>query len=93
MGVVLKGSIIRAINLSCYSTYVPVVMFVIFSVYASTGGTVTPKGVFTILSLLIYVRLTSIHLFVLGVLSVSEGIVALKRIKVNGYNSTFISRT
>ena len=87
----LEGSLIRAVNLSFYSVYIPFVMFVIFSVHASTGGAVTTKGVFTILSLLTFVRFTSIHLFVLGVLMVSEGIVALKRIKVTlmerGYTS------
>ena len=80
--VVLQGSIIRALNLSCFTVYVPLAMFAMFSVYAASGGLITPKRVFTILSLLSVARLLSIHLFIIEVLLISEGIVALKRIQV-----------
>ena len=80
--VVLQASIIRALNLSCFSVYVPLVMFAMFSVYATGGGAVTPKRVFTILSLLTVLRVYSVHLFTLGVLLLSEAVVGLKRIQV-----------
>ena len=80
--VVLQGSIIRALSLSYYSVYVPLVMFVMFSVYATGGGIISPKRVFTILSLLSVVRAFAVHFFANGVLMVSEAKVALKRIQV-----------
>ena len=80
--VVLQGSIIRALSLSYYSVYVPLVMFAMFSVYATGGGTITPKRVFTILSLLSVVRAFAVHFFTNGVLMVSEALVAVTRIQV-----------
>ena len=87
MGIILKGSIIRAINLSYYIVALPTIMFVVFSVYASIEGTcsLTPKKVFTTLSLLTFVRLTSVNFLLKGIIQVAEAKVALKRITVCMY--------
>ena len=81
---ILKSSVIRAINLSYYVIALPTIMFVIFSVYASSEGinSLSPKKVFTTFSLLTFVRLTSINFLVKGSIQVAEARVALQRIKV-----------
>ena len=80
----MKSSVIRAINLSYYVIALPTIMFVVFSVYASSEGinSLSPKKVFTTFSLLTYVRLTSINFLVKGTIQVAEARVALQRIKV-----------
>ena len=56
--------------------------FIVFSVYTGTGGVLTPKKVFTILSLLITLRLLCVHYAVKNALAMTEGYVALSRIQV-----------
>ena len=58
------------------------ITWLVFTVYVTTGGTLTPKKVFTTLSLVTFLRLTSIHFVILNALGMSEGRVALKRIQV-----------
>ena len=80
--ILLKGSMIRAFNLGYFSFSLPLLLFVVFSVYTSTGGELTPKGVFTVLSFLTGLRLTGFHYAVKFTLTASEANVALKRIQV-----------
>jgi len=82
--ILLKGSMIRAFNLGYFSLSLPLIMFVVFSVYTSTGGKLTPRGVFTVLSFLTGVRLTAVHFVIVFTLMTSEALVAVKRIQV-GY--------
>ena len=74
---------IRAYHLSFIMVSVSIMMFLIFATYSGTGGGLTPKKVFTTLSLLITLRLMSIHFFVHSVLGISEGHVATTRISVS----------
>ena len=80
--IIVKGALIRGLNLGFYSFSLPVILFVTFSVYASVGGTLTPKRVFTTLSLVSLIRLTSVHFIVLASLTLSEARVAIQRIQV-----------
>ena len=73
----------HSISAAIQYNYSPIMMFVMFSVFTSDGGIITPKGVFTILSLLSVLRVFSVHLFILGLLLVSEAVVGLKRIQVS----------
>ena len=58
-------------------------MFITFSMYVLLeGGVVTPRKVFVCLSLLVVVRLFSVHYAVDGMTRFSQGWVALTRIKV-----------
>ena len=82
MMIIIKGAVIQALNLGFFSFSLPVILFVTFSVYASVGGTLTPKRVFTTLSLLSLVRVTSVHCIVLASFTLSEGRVAIQRIQV-----------
>ena len=74
---------IRAINLSLYVTSVPTVMFVTFSVYAAYGGDITRRKIFVSLALLNIFKNYFSFVFVFGASNLSEGLVALKRIKVS----------
>lgn len=80
--IVLKAYIIRAIHLAYFAFSLPLIMFIIFSVYVSFIGDLTPRKVFVTLSLITYLRLTSVHFFILSTLNISEARVAWKRIKV-----------
>ena len=78
-----KAFIIRDFYLVYLTAALPLIMFVVFSVYVNTSDEqITPRKVFVTLSLLTYLRLTSIFLFVQGLLLLSEAKVAWKRIKV-----------
>ena len=82
MMIIVKGALIQSLNLGFISFSLPVILFVIFSVYASGGGTLTPRQVFMTLSLLSAVRRTAIHCIVLAALMLSEARVAHQRIQV-----------
>ncbi|KAL5467459.1 hypothetical protein EMCRGX_G031685 [Ephydatia muelleri] len=76
-----SSSMIRAGNFALYTVSLTVMAFMVFSTYAGMGGTLTAKAIFTILSLTGALRVTSIHFFVLGILSLSETIVTMQRIE------------
>ena len=72
-------------------------MFLVFSVYTSTGGELSPRKVFITLSLLIILRLVAVQWSVHNVLNVFEGWVALVRLKVGitcktNFNISLLSR-
>ena len=60
---------------------ISVIAYIVFATYTATGGEITPKKLFTTLSLLVFLRRT-IFGFIQTVLSVVEGRVALIRLKV-----------
>ena len=76
---------IRVINLSYYDISLPLILFIVFSVYVSVdeNNVLTSKKVFTTLSLLSFVRLISLKFLVTSVIQISEGRVALNRISVS----------
>ena len=79
---VLKGAAIRAFNLSYFSFSPPVIMFVTFAVHLFMGQDLTPRAVFTTLSLLSLVRLTGVHFIVQALSTMTEARVAVHRIEV-----------
>ena len=83
MFVIIKAFIIRGFYLAYLIAALPLIMFVVFSVYVNTfDEQITPRKVFVTLSLLAYFRITSIILFVQAFLLLSEAKVGWKRIKV-----------
>ncbi|XP_064381893.1 ATP-binding cassette sub-family C member 4-like isoform X2 [Halichondria panicea] len=78
---ILKGGIVRASNLAFMMMSASLMAFVVFCVYTATGGDLTPKKVFTTLSLIYVLRLVTIHHLILNVVGFSEAHVALTRIK------------
>ncbi len=86
--IILKGGLVRAFGLAFMIVSVTIMTFLVFSVYTATGGILSPKKVFTVLSLLLILRLTSVHFLVQNSLAMSEGFVAISRINVSLTEST-----
>eukprot|EP00731_Ephydatia_muelleri_P021706 Em0014g297a len=78
---ILKSSLIRATNFALFTVSLTVITFLVFSVYTATGGALSPRKVFTILSLTATLRVSSIHFFVLAILNLSDTAVAITRIQ------------
>ena len=81
--IIMKGGLVRAFGLAFMVVSVTIMSFILFSVYTATGGVLTPKRVFTVLSTLIVLRRSSVYLMVYNVLDISEGLVAISRIGVS----------
>lgn len=62
---------------------IPLMMFGIFSVHMATGGILTAKTVFTVLSLLSLIQRNIMRLYIRAVFLVIEANVAVTRIKVH----------
>ena len=77
-----KGALIRASNLGYYSASAVVILFVVFTTYVGMGGVLTPKIVFTAISLLTVLRILAIHLFLVCLVYLNESRVATTRITV-----------
>ena len=77
-----KGALIRASNLGYYSASAVVILFVVFTTYVGMGGVLTPKIVFTAISLLTALRILAIHLFLVCLVYFNESRVATTRITV-----------
>lgn len=60
---------------------ISIIMWLTLTVHVSAGGELSTKQVFTTLSLLTALRLSS-YFFVLAILGISEGKVAFSRIQV-----------
>ena len=74
---------IRASNLAFFFVSLNILNFLTFSAYAGSGNILTPRIVFTVISLITFGRLYLVLYFVMFLLSMSELRVALTRIKVN----------
>ncbi len=83
---ILKSATVRAAGLSLTVVSLPIMTFVVFSVYTATGGVLTPKKVFTVLSLIINLKLHGVHAVVYTAVAISEGLVAISRISVRCNN-------
>ena len=82
---VTQASLIRASNLALFFVSLNILSFLTFSVYAGSGNILTPRTVFTVISLISFGRVYLVLFLVVFLLSISELRVALKRIKVNQY--------
>ena len=80
---ILKASIIRAVNLGYFSLSLPFIMFIVMSVSTSTSEFLLPHQFFLALSLLSGVRFTSVQLMLRATIEITEAVVALKRIQVS----------
>ena len=80
---ITQASLIRGLNQACFSSLLSILNFVTFSSYTGLGNVLTPRKVFTVITLFSIMRLFFYFLLVLGALGMSEIWVSLKRIKVN----------
>ena len=74
---------IKVINSVLFYTSISLLSFITFSTYAGVGNALSPKIVFTAITLLSFIRLYCIQFFVLAFLGLSELSVAVKRIEVS----------
>ena len=65
-------------------TFINIVMFFTVTSYVAAGGKLSPKKVFITLSLVLNLRLTTVHFFIQNVLGVVEAKVAATRLQVSG---------
>ncbi|XP_065919884.1 ATP-binding cassette sub-family C member 4-like isoform X2 [Dysidea avara] len=79
--IITKASMIRGLNYALFYSSLSLINFITFSTYAGVGNSLTPKKVFTAIALFTYIRLYCIQFFVLGLLSLSEVTVSIKRIE------------
>ena len=80
--IILQGGVIRASGAVLMIISLTLFMFVVFSVFTATGGQLSPRIIFTTLSLLITLRLSSVDYVVRNILSMSEIHVAIARLQV-----------
>ena len=81
MWLVMIGAIVSRINAMLALRISAVISFLVFSIFAWFGGTLTPRIVFSTLSHLVLLRYSIMH-FVEGIGFILESQVGYKRIKV-----------
>ena len=62
--------------------FINIVIYITFTIYTATGGELSAKKVFTTISLLINIRLTTVHFFIQNILGIVEARVASVRLQV-----------
>ena len=82
--VILLSGMVRAVLMAFYQGFaIPLIVFIVIVSFASAGGVLLPRRVFTVLSLVIFIRRITIAFVVRSVLSVSDGLVGFNRVQVN----------
>ena len=80
--IILQGGFIRAYNILLSYVSPTLLMFIVFSSLTGTGGSLTPRRVFTTLSLTLILRRSTLRFFARSVFFISEANVAFTRIQV-----------
>jgi len=79
---ILRAGLIQAYNIVLVMISRSLIMCIVFSTFVGTGGLLNPQRVFTTLSLVQILRLTSGHFLARSIVMLSEASVAESRIKV-----------
>ena len=74
---------IQVVNSVLFYTSISLLNFTTFSTYAGLGNALSPRKVFTAITLFSFIRLYCVQFFVLAFLGLSELSVAVKRIEVS----------
>ncbi|XP_065882476.1 ATP-binding cassette subfamily C member 4-like [Dysidea avara] len=80
--IITKASMIRGVNQAIFYSLLSLLGFITFSMYTGLGNSLTPKKVFTVLSLYGVARFFFVRLLATGVLGISEMWAATIRIEV-----------
>lgn len=81
---VLKGGIVRALTIALkMNIATPFMLFLTFIGFAAAGGVLTPRKVFTVLSLIEFLKRSSISYAANSFFFVYEARIALTRIQVS----------
>ena len=82
-GIIFKGGVARMLLISIvYGSFAPAVMTQVFSTFVATGGVLTARRVFTVLSLVLSLRTYAAGLGTRAFFTISEGFVAVNRLEV-----------
>ena len=84
--IITQASMIQIVNSVLFYTSISLLSFTTFSTYAGLGNALSPRKVFTAITLLSFIRLYCVQFFVLAFLGLSELSVAVKRIEVSAEN-------
>ena len=79
---ITQASLIKAIFQACYSSLLSILSFITFSTYAALGNVLTPRKVFTVISLYAIIGMYFYYELFMCILGLSEMWVSLKRIEV-----------
>lgn len=80
--IILRGGMVQGFNLGFFFISQLLMSFILFTIYTATGGELSPKKIFTTVSLLFGLRVTAVVRFTLNVLFTSEARVSITRIQV-----------
>ncbi len=77
------GGTIRAFVIGYYQGFGQLLLtFIIFVTFASVGGSLSTRTVFTVLSLVVFIRRTAIAFLMRSIIMLTESTVAFKRVQV-----------
>ena len=79
----LQGSMIQAFNAGFFLISQLFMSFILLTVYTSNGGDLSPKKIFTTVSLLFGLRITAVIRFATNIIHMSEAKVAISRLQVS----------
>ena len=80
--IITQGSLVYACNYSLSFITLGILSFAVFSTHAGLGNVLTPKKVFSTLTMLFFIRLYFLQFVLYCLLHISEMSVAVKRIQV-----------
>ena len=78
----LQGGLIQGFNLGFFFVSQLFMTFILLAVYTSNGGELSPKKIFTTVSLLFGLRVTAVIRFAVNIIYMSEAKVAISRLQV-----------
>ena len=79
----LRGGLVQAFNLGFFFVSQLVMTFLLFTIYTASGGELSPKKIFTTVSLLFGLRVSAVIRFTVNIIYVSEAKVAISRLQVS----------
>ena len=84
----LQGGMIQGFNLGFFFISQLFMTFILLTVYTSSGGDLSPKKIFTTVSLLFGLRVTAVIRFAVNIIYMSEAKVAISRLQVSWLGQT-----
>ena len=81
--IITKASMIRSFNQALFYSLISLLSFATFSTYTALGNVLTPKKVFTVITVFAITRIYYFYRLVNCLLGLSDMWVASKRIQVN----------
>ena len=80
---ILCGGMVQAFNLGIFFVSQLLMTFLLFTIHTANGGDLSPKKIFTTVSLLFGLRISAVIRFTMNIIFVSEAKVAVTRLQVS----------